>query len=154
MWTAGDGQSNNGYGYAAPASATAVLEPKEVKPPGLQGFSDRQFHQGFPPLPILVTLCFLLHMMRFFLTWWKPRYVSMEWVAKKSSPWQSRIIRNPFKACNEEIQCSHWRILWLNKTVHTLICKKQTTKKQYFQVGLRICKKKLLGWTIWKKNLV
>ena len=50
MWTAGDGQSNNGYGYTAPSPATAVLEPKEVKPPGLQGFSDRQFGQGFPPI--------------------------------------------------------------------------------------------------------
>ena len=38
----------------------------------------------------------------FLLTWWKPRYVSIEWVAKNSSPLQSKIIRKPFNAWNEK----------------------------------------------------
>lgn len=36
------------------------------------------------------------------LTWWKPRYPSILCVAKKTSPSQVRIIRNPFRAWNKE----------------------------------------------------
>ena len=61
---------------------------------------------------------------RFLLTWWKPRYVSIEWVAKKSSPLQSKIIRKPFNACNNrkvEKSTVFEKIISPAKTFHHLV---------------------------------